>query len=222
MGEAPQPGLFGGVSKVAGIAAFVQILLALVVGAGFEHFFKPWEGIQDFGTIQHRLFSPLHGVVFGQLLVFLLCVVRFFWGVYRYNDETPESDAIVHFVLGMVGAILVFGAFYLSAVYITNITLFYLGVLVVHAADVGWFLVVLSLDKGASQPMKRVTVTWIAFDFITLAVLVGGYFALGLFHHNLWVQGITLLLLFAIGAVDVWWLWPFYSDKLEWRSENPI
>jgi hypothetical protein len=201
-----------GVTKGAGVAVFGQILLALVVKTAFDAFFRNAHSVNDLMAFWRLLTADLwHSlVVVAQLVLFLFTIVRFYWGTYRYHEETPETGT-QHFIAGIVGAVLVFSGFYVTATYVANTQLFYAGLFLTSMFDLVWFAVLFPWVKSGDK-LRRVTSIWVAFDLLTLLVL--GVF---LFVHCgscLWIQVIVLLMLLLIGLGDIWYLWDFYQNKL--------
>jgi hypothetical protein len=200
-----------GVAKGAGIAVFSQILMALVVKTAFDAFFRNAHSVNDLMEFWRQFMADVsHScVIVAQLFLFLFTIVRFYWGAYRYHEETPETGT-QHFIVGIVGAVLVFSGFYITAVYVANTQLFYAGLFLVSVFDLVWFAVLFPWVESGNA-LRRTTSIWVALDLLTLLVL--GIFLFVLSGSRLWMQGIVLLVLLLIGLVDFRFLWGFYENK---------
>lgn len=209
-----------GVAQGAGVAVFGGILLGLAITNAFDTFFRNVGALTDYQALLGFFTASLglHFLKLGQLVVFLFTAVRFYWGTYRYHEETQSHGLHgAHFVFGMFGAILVFSGFYVTSVYITNVVLFYGGFLLFHVFDLLWFLC-LERWGGHDHALKDVSRAWIGFDIVTIVLLVACVLALIEFPQHYWVQVVTLGAVFGIGVFDLKSLWKFYT-KDSWGSQ---
>lgn len=210
-----------GVSREAGVAAFSGILLAIAIGAAFDMFSRSMAGVGDLSALQRYVFSDLnsHLLKLMQLLVFLATTVRFYWGAYRYQEETRESMSYgLQFFFGMAGAILVFAGFYVTAIFITNVEVFYVGFAIFHICDLAWFVLVL---KNLPSNMTAIGRFWITLDLVTLAILLIGIFLLYRNYDTAYVvQYAMLAVIVLVGALDLFVLRAFYRGDRSWHDST--
>lgn len=214
-----------GIAQVTG-AAFISILLGLVISNSLDNFFRNASRYEGIGpalqaVAERGWFSAL---VIGQLLLLLFSLIRFYLGSSRYHDEMPETGGgATELLIDLIGAIGVFISFYITSVFIKNPNLFYLGFGLIHFVDLVWFVIAmkwLHLNSG----MKKVAEWYIVFDALTLILLIG-FLALDVRWGPSSRYVPQWLILVASGAVGLWdlkKLWPFYSGAKGWKgSLNP-
>jgi hypothetical protein len=203
-------------------ATFVSVLLGLVLKKLLDTFLPDGSlhnGLSDvLSAIWDKgLYSVLVAV---QLIVFLFTLVRFYLGSFRYHEEELEiTTGAWDLIIDVIGAVGVFVSFYLASIVIKTTNLFYGAFILMTLIDLLWFWIAKKYH-GLSEGMERVAELYIRFDIFTLIALIGffvveEYFGPRPFYSS---QLVVLVILFAIGCIDMKLLWPFYSGLPGWQE----
>jgi hypothetical protein len=152
-----------------------------------------------------------------QGLAFLFTLVRFYVGAFSYYQERTD-DTAHSIVRDFTGQVFVFISFYLAAVFIKTVGLFYIAILFIHIIDGVWFLLsARSEDKGAG--VRLVASIYLRFDIITVLVILAGLWPATRWPTALYLwQFSCLLVLFVLGGWDFRCLAPFYKDEPGWQD----
>ena len=157
-----------------------------------------------------------------QFFGFLLLLARFYWGAYRFNEEQPPAATVPDTLLNLAGTFGLFCLFYVTAINISTLDLFYVFVFVMHILDFMWFFVVLQrLDRGS--PLHQPVKLFLLFDIVTFIVFVGlflGYSTRFLEGKDFSFQWGILASLAIISVVDLVWLRDFYFHPGTWRERH--
>jgi len=211
-------------STLKGISNFLSgIILGLTIKVAFEGTFKDLGQYNEWieavtigvwGDLQRKL------LVLFQFLVFLFTLLRFYWGAYRYNNEAPESQTRQELTINVVGAFLLFGGFYITAMTIQTTKLFYFLIAVFHLLDFFWFLLSNAYMKKLDEGIRKVISCWQIYDLITVSLFVGFAFWDYFLPSNYYLpQWLFLVGLFLVGVRDMHKFWPFYMALPVWRTQ---
>jgi nucleoside 2-deoxyribosyltransferase len=120
-----------------------------------------------------RLFRRRHLWLFP---AFLLTVIRFVYGSYRFHEALPPNFPLMAFIVDATGLIGDFIIFYLAGMGISNVALFFRLFVVVHVWDFLWFallgFVLWLLSVPVEPALFRVSFIFLGFDLGT-AILLG-------------------------------------------------
>jgi hypothetical protein len=200
--------------KQAGARLFAGILLALTLKGTLDVFFKNASSFHVGEWLKQPSHNPLF---FMQLLVFIFTVIRFYGGTLRYDEEAPEEDTR-HFLLGVIGALVVFAGFYVAGLLVRTTILFYVSLGIVHLLDLFWFLVA-GVSKATKPAMQKICRIYLYLDIVTVlvfAIFISCDLRFGSAHFVYqWMMIASLLIL---GLFDLWWLRDFYSKESDWEG----
>lgn len=202
--------------------AFIAVLLALVLKATLDSFFKrilEYRSAYQIGEAFCK--NPSHAaLLLFQLAVFLFTIVRFYLGSSSYYREKARNEGVRDTIVDIVGLFLLFISFYVTSLFVGSIDLFYWGLAFMHLFDLGWFLVagaLLHLDKA----LQKVAAFFKLFDFVSavgLFLLLWCRHCWGPTKLYIW-QWLSLALLTGIGVWDVVKLRLFYQGKSDWKEK---
>jgi hypothetical protein len=204
-------------------ATFVSVFLGLVLKKLLDTFLPDGSlhnGLRDLvSAIWYNGFYSI--LVAAQLIVFLFTLVRFYLGSFRYHEEELEiTTGAWDVLIDVIGAVGVFVSFYFASIVIKTTNLFYGALVLMTLIDLLWFWIAKKYH-GLSKGMERVAELYIRFDVFSLIALIGffvveEYFGPRPFYSS---QLVVLIILFAIGCIDMKLLWPFYSGQSEWQEK---
>jgi hypothetical protein len=211
------------VSKSVGVL-FLGILLGLALKAALDTSFKnisqystlveAWNGFNT-DLARNILFT-------AQLVIFLITLTRFYWGSYRYHEETPEARGGA-LALGLGGTVFLFSAFYVTALVVRTTVMFYVGLFVIHVSDFIWFLLAITKFRDElHHDMQSVASWFLLFDVVTGAFLLL-FGIIASLHSTAWFvwQWLALASVAVVGAWDVRKFWSFYTNGSDWREKLP-
>lgn len=203
-------------------ATFVSVFLGLVLKKLLDTFLPDaslHNGLTD--LVSAIWYKGLYSVVVAvQLIVFLFTLVRFYLGSFRYHEEELDiTTGAWDVLIDVIGAVSVFVSFYLASIVIKTTNLFYGALVLMTVIDLLWFWIAKKYH-GLSKGMERVADLYIRFDVFSLISLIGffgveEYFGPRPFYSS---QFVVLIILFAIGCIDMKKLWPFYSGLPGWQE----
>jgi hypothetical protein len=208
-----------------GVSNFlIGILLALTIKVTLETTFR------DLGQYNDLIEAVTTGVwgdfrrkvlILFQFPVFIFTLLRFYWGAYRCNNEMPESQTKGGLAINVLGAFLLFGGFYITAMSIQTTKLFYSLIVIFHVLDWLWFLIANAHVKKIDASLLTVTSCWQFFDLITVVLFLGASWGLDLLFPPAYYvpQYFSLAVLFGVGIWDFKKFWPFYMDEPDWRTK---
>jgi hypothetical protein len=159
-----------------------------------------------------------------QFAIFLVLLARFYGGAFRFNAEQPPEARIADAILNLAGTFALFSLFYVVALNIWTLDLFYVFVFAMHVFDFVWFFIVLQrLEVGSPfhQPVKL----FLLFDLLTLvafaALFVPPSFRTGILDRSYFsYQWGALLVLLVISVADWVFLRDFYFRPERWRQKH--
>jgi len=200
---------------------FVGVLVGLVLKTSLDTFFRNASSYSNISSAATAVFDRglFSIIVILQLLIFLFTLVRFYLGSFRYHQKEPDISGAAEMAIDLVGMFGVFVSFYITAIFVRNTNLFYLGFGLIQIVDLVWFMFArarLNLSPG----MINVAGWYLFFDVITLIVLV--VFFLLEEYGGSWPsylpQWFALAGVLAIGIWDLVKLWPFYAGSPDWPA----
>jgi hypothetical protein len=209
-----------------GTAAIVTLalLLAIILKGLVESFFVP--------LTAHRALRDLLGppktetyLRSWQFLVFLVLLGRFYWGAYRFNQEQPPAQNFVDGLLNMTGTVILFLGFYVTAVNVWSLDIFYVMIFATDVFDFVWFLIVLvrlAIRLGVHSPLLKPATLFVLWDVLTIVAYIVLYVAFStefLSGTKFWLQWATLGFLAGISLIDFLVLRDFYFRPEQWRAE---
>jgi nucleoside 2-deoxyribosyltransferase len=173
----------------------------------------------DAATVSWRdiiqLFRKHHMWMFP---VFLLTLLRFVYGSYRFHETLPKELPILVFLIDAAGLMGDFVFFYLAGQSITKTALFLRLFVLVHLWDFLWFFLLnLALYfykvPGFDQALSEVSYVFLAIDLATAILLL-----ILMQFLKRWPNGLeflSILLLLGIGYYDFYRNYPFYFS-VDW------
>lgn len=183
-----------------------------------------------------RIFDIEDYVWILQFVVFLLLIMRFFAGAFRFHEEAVELDNRPEFegrafgsVFNLIMTFLLFSLFFVGANQVFSADLIYVVIFLIHAVDTIWFLVTIYYFKflmklSWKEPMVYPASRFLAISLITMAVM----FVLVWFPQQdpmltletrFDVKLAVLGFLFLIGIADFLLMKDFYIHPKKWRAE---
>lgn len=208
----------------AGIV-LLGILLVIILRAALESFFPPL--FEDRNLRELISAWPPSGVTVlrvGQFVVFVLLLARFYGGAYRIHQEKsarPSSDTILD-IINIIFTFILFCSFYITAVNVWSIELFYALILVVHIVDSFWFMLILVMFVRTISPsvilVAALFLTWNLLTFFAYVILSAYFWNEFWTAVNLRLQGYLLIALVVISLIDWYVLFNFYFRPVKWHQ----
>lgn len=200
----------------------LAILIVIILRAALESFFPP---LIDKRSLQTLIDAwppqPITTLRIFQFFIFLVLLARFYWGAYRFNQEEPPAQRKGATFLNVVGTFGLFCLFYVIAVEVWTIDLFYALILLMHLFDLLWFATVL-WKKDSSSALKEPAGCFVVLDLLTilLSVLLIAIFWKGFLTGTHFYAQISLLVMLGLISLFDWFrLRKFYFEPEEWRKE---
>ena len=211
--------------RLKGVSNFlIGILLALTMKVALETTFRDLGQYNDWTeAVTIGVWSDFRRkfLILFQFLAFIFTLLRFYWGAYRCNNEMPESQTKVGLAINVLGAFLLFGGFYITAMSIQTTNLFYSLIVTFHVLDWCWFLIANAHVKKIDASLLKVTSCWQFFDLITILLFLGASWGFDLLFPPAYYipQYFSLAVLFGVGIWDFTKFWRFYMDEPDWRTK---
>jgi hypothetical protein len=161
--------------------------------------------------------SGLTGLFAAQLVVFLLVLVRFYWGSFRYYQQEPKLQGNPELAIDFIGAILVFVGFYVTSLLLRTAALFYWAIGLLHIVDFVWFLLA-STCLALVDGMRKVATWFLLFDVATCVGLAAVFIIFSPTSPEFKAQWWALGLLVVVSAADLSLLWAFYTGAANWSN----
>jgi len=182
--------------------AILAVLLGLTAKAALDRFFDQIPKLNSWGMIWDKFWSrPIYGfLLLFQLTVFLFTMYRFYLGSLRHHQARSHYSRLFPLLLDMILNTILFVGFYLAALSIRSIELFYAFVVLLHILDLIWFGV--ALRAYPIDTASRKVVRWfLLFDVITIVSFLS---LSGLLRHDspYYFQFSALAILAIVGGVD--------------------
>jgi nucleoside 2-deoxyribosyltransferase len=145
-----------------------------------------------------------------EFIVFLVTLLRFVYGAYRFHEAIPTHPPLGPFVIDTTGLIGLFIIVYAAGMCIRNAPAFYRFFLFFHVWDLVWFGL-LQLVFPLQGMLRDVATSFLIFDAITIIGLVPILYWAPAHKGALQVLGGLLLLL--VGAADIFYNYWFYVGE---------
>ncbi len=153
------------------------------------------------------------------LIIFLITLLRFVYGAYRFNDEAQESHTKLKSwaqLWNISATLMLFVFFYVTGLSIQHAKPFFIGLIVVHVWDLIWFVsTVVSSDILASN-LRKVMQKFIVIDLVTILLL-----GLTMYLFNGHYRGKAALVMLSLAFADLYWNRQFFFHPEEWRKSTP-
>lgn len=174
-------------------------------------------------------------VLFGQFVVFVLLITRFFAGAFRFHTEASSLDRRPEFenktfggVFSLMMTFVLFSVFFIGANEIFSSDKIYFILFLMHVVDLIWFLFVIVYFKAImnlswSEPVLYPVPRFMALSIVTLiliatCVLYPDDDILLVLETRDDVKSIILVGLLIISICDFVWMWDFYVHPNKWRT----
>jgi len=152
------------------------------------------------------------------LFVFLITLLRFVYGAYRFHEEAREASADIEpgvQLWNIFATLLLFVFFYITGLSIQHAEPFFIGLIVVHLWDLIWFIVTVVFTNSLGSNIKRVIRNFVIIDALTILLLAVTISYLRDSYRN---QAAFIMLVAA--AADLLWNRKFFFHPEEWRKQN--
>ena len=215
----------GGVARETA-NVFTGILLALIITSTLDVFFKNFQNYTSATEFIHAVGLNLGSGTLAtlQLLVFLFTVIRFYWGVLRYNEAVSPVEGTPHLFLGLTGAVVLFSTFYVTGLMVRNPSMFYWTLAVANLIDLSWFLILSWFLTGdawlpRTPQIQKIWRWYVIFDFLTLTallLLIWFRYVCPRYYHIF--NGVALAAVAGIGTWDLHRFWAYYTKADNWEQ----
>ncbi len=202
----------------------LAILIGLIVKAALETalpIFKAQE------------LSPLALLSWAQLAVFFLMTLRFYLGAVRYIDTEPKKPDFLPTAINFIFVFLLFCAFYVTALSVTDPAFFYKLIIALHGIDIAWFVCALvclgrvsnkKLSVGDIPVSENRKIAKFFFGLSCLTVIYA-FASYKLYFHAHFNDGNAIAahwcflgFLIVVSICDFWHLREYYFNFPEWRK----
>jgi hypothetical protein len=211
--------------------AILALLLALIMQGMLDALLVNKAAYTDWDVFwQYTTKYPQMSVLITfQVIVLVSIVIRFYMGTFRLHKCTVKEPKKRSFFTGVISTLVLFSLFYVAAVLVKNVHLFYIALFAQEAASVLFSSAIMLLVQ--SQSLKAVWQRFLAFDIVSAIAL--GFVTFQTFWFipplrdptdtsDYPMKKLVLGVLFLIGIIDVGSCWHFYADKRDswekWRT----
>ena len=185
-------------------------LVSLALKASLDSLFK--DSIPGATTLQ-QLLAAMVTQDLPQLTVFLLTLLRFFYGAYRFHESIParaDDRGAFWNIVGMFG---LFVLFYLTGLAVKSTVPFYALLGLVHVWDFVWFTVS-KLLRPMTGLLNEAVCKFIVIDLVTILCLVSLLVAdLKGKLPNEWFTGLSALTMVILALIDIGINWKFFFPQ---------
>lgn len=154
------------------------------------------------------------------LFVFLVTLMRFVYGAYRFHEEShnAESNELGSWSLlwNIFATLVLFVMFYLAGLSIRHAKPFFICLIAAHLWDLIWFATTLIAPNSMADSLKAVMRKFILLDLVTVLLLAILILA---FRYHYRTKAAILLLLLSIA--DLYLNRSFFFHPEEWRALDP-
>lgn len=153
------------------------------------------------------------------MIVFLLTLLRFVYGAYRFHEECQESATNLKSwaqLWNIAATLVLFVFFYLTGLSIQHAQPFYIGLIVVHLWDLIWFVSIVVWTDNLTEILRKIMARFIVIDVVTVVLL-----ALTLLFFSTKYRGKAAVIMFLLAIIDFIWNRKFFFHPAEWRASQP-
>ena len=150
-----------------------------------------------------------------QIGIFLITVVRFVYGAYRFQEEGPGELPRGALVWNLVGTLVLFALFYITGLAILDADTFYRAMIYVHVWDLLWFAILFTAFRGSKGITKKVIISFIILDLLTVVWLL---FIQAHLHSHFMGKAEISMIVFAV--LDFAWNHEFFFSPDAWRDKQ--
>lgn len=190
-------------------------LASLALKGGVDTLFHDVPGGVDFQAVWASIgITPL--LLFA---VFFFTILRFLYGAYRFHEESDDSEASEGWMplWNVVGALVLFVAFYVCGLCVKHPNNFFLMLIAVHVVDVIWFSG--SLFFRPPQKLAKLMRNFIIIDLLTcllLWMITYTYALRSINGDRLTDWGVVVMLVFGVSDAVINRDFFFHPEK--WRN----
>jgi hypothetical protein len=151
------------------------------------------------------------------VIVFLLTLLRFVYGAYRFHEECQDSSTTLKpwaQLWNIAATLVLFVFFYLTGLSIQHAQPFYIGLIAVHLWDFIWFASIVVWTDNLTDILRKTMTKFIIIDVVTIGLL-----ALTLFFTNKY-RGKAAVMMFVLAIIDFAWNRKFFFHPAEWRASQ--
>jgi hypothetical protein len=151
------------------------------------------------------------------VIVFLLTLLRFVYGAYRFHEECQESSTTLKpwaQLWNIAATLILFVFFYLTGLSIQHAQPFYIGLVAVHLWDFIWFASIFVWTNNLTDILRKTMTKFIVIDVATVGLL-----ALTLVSTNKY-RGKAAAIMFVLAIIDFVWNRKFFFHPVEWRAQK--
>jgi hypothetical protein len=163
------------------------------------------------------LFAAVFNSSLWQLGVFLLTLLRFVYGAYRFHEEEPEELPRWVLVWNLTAMLLLFVLFYITGLAIIHPVPFYLTFGFAHGWDFVWFVVSIK-STGLPEPLKKVARTFVLIDVLTVGLLWLLWWLLYRYITLRAFSASAAIIMFLLAALDIMLNADFFFRPEKWRE----
>lgn len=149
------------------------------------------------------------------VVVFLLTLLRFVYGAYRFHEECQESSTSLKpwaQLWNIAATLVLFVFFYLTSLSIQHAQPFYIGLIAVHLWDLIWFVSIVVWTDNLTGPLRNTMYKFIALDIVTIGMLM----ATLVFSPA--YRGKASVIMLSLAIIDFIWNRKFFFYPAEWRG----
>lgn len=189
--------------------------------------------------LQATEFSTESLVPYAQFIVYVIFLMRFFIGSFRFHEEAAADaqhshrfDSSFGTVFSTIMTLIMFSLFFLGAREVFATDKFYVILLLIHLVDLVWFAVIwaylgISCGLRRSSPSVYPVIVFLIYTIISTlliigAILVGASYTektyLEVLESNFDVMAFILTVVFVVSIADFFWMYGFYAQPRSFRA----
>lgn len=152
------------------------------------------------------------------IIVFLLTLLRFVYGAYRFHEECQEASISLKSwaqLWNIAATLVLFVFFYLTGLSIQHAQPFYVGLIAVHLWDFIWFASIVVSTDSLTNNLRKIMHKFIVIDLVTV-----GSLALTLLFFSTKYRGKAAGVMFLFAIIDFAWNRKFFFHPVEWRASQ--
>lgn len=178
-------------------------------------------------------------VPYAQFIVFVIFLMRFFIGSFRFHEEaaadaqhTYRVDSSFGTVFSTTMTLIMFSLFFLGAREVFATDKFYVILILIHLVDLFWFAVIwayLGIKCGLrrSSPSVYPVIVFLIYTIISMLLIIGAIHVgasytektyLEVLESDFNVMAFILAVVFVVSIADFYWMYGFYAQPRSFRA----
>ena len=152
------------------------------------------------------------------VIVFLLTLLRFVYGAYRFHEECQLGTTNLKSwaqLWNIAATLVLFVIFYLTGLSIQHAQPFYIGLIAVHLWDFIWFVSIVAWTGNLTGNLRKIMQNFIVIDVVTVVLL-----ALTLLFFSTKYRGKAAVVMLVLAIIDFIWNRKFLFHPEEWRAST--